>query len=436
MTTTYLPDAPLHQIRVHGNNPRRDLGDLTELTASITAKGILEPLVLAPINGVEWLLIAGHRRHAAAKAAGLTTAPALVHDDLDTPTKQLEAMLIENTQRTDLTPVEEAQAYQALLDFGSTIPKVAKATGRAVKTVKGRLALTKLPETTLARIHNGQISLEDANTLTEFAGTPEYAALVRDVGGSNFGWAVQRARENTHRSQAHETALAWARAHDDWTIAPSVGSDHERVASSWNPPVKMAEFLSTLTGPHTVTDGTIGGTWGIFTQATPTEPGDDADAGDSPAWRHKETPEGKVAREAREQLAADAQTAREVRATWLTARTRQLVLTTDERTAVLRLLLTEYAVNGWAAPESFALAGAPFPDDDPDGRPDEDAMPAWIAGLTENETWRALVAIAFDVTRSGSEHQTHDHVEAIQVAIALGYTPSPVEVQLLEQATP
>lgn len=56
MTTTYLPHAPLHQIRVHGNNPRRDLGDLTELTASITAKGILEPLVLAPINGEVQLL--------------------------------------------------------------------------------------------------------------------------------------------------------------------------------------------------------------------------------------------------------------------------------------------------------------------------------------------------------------------------------------------
>lgn len=356
MTTTYLPDAPLHQIRVHGNNPRRDLGDLTELTASITAKGILEPLVLAPINGVEWLLIAGHRRHAAAKAAGLTTAPALVHDDLDTPTKQLEAMLIENTQRTDLTPVEEAQAYQALLDFGSTIPKVAKATGRAVKTVKGRLALTKLPETTLTRIHNGQISLEDANTLTEFAGTPEYKTLVRDVGTSQFKYTVERIRAARKAAEVADVVKAHA-TEQGWPTVTSWLQAGDKVIDQY--PTKtvanVTKALADLVGPHVLLL-TNYGSWSVCTPRT--EQDDDAPTDTSgstaAAWDNSE-----AARAEREHRRAEAEIARTVRVNFLTGRLEHLILTPAERLALLRLLLTRRLEDGDYVNADLALGGLP-----------------------------------------------------------------------------
>ena len=74
MTTTYQPEIPVHQIREHGANPRRQVGDITDLTASIKAHGLLEPLVVAPLNGAEYRLIAGHRRLAALREASIDTA--------------------------------------------------------------------------------------------------------------------------------------------------------------------------------------------------------------------------------------------------------------------------------------------------------------------------------------------------------------------------
>ena len=95
MTTTYLPDVPVETIRPHGATPRRAVGNVDDLAASIKAHGLLEPLVVAPINGSEYRLIAGHRRLAAAKQAGIRAVPALLREDLDTPPAQLEAMLVD-----------------------------------------------------------------------------------------------------------------------------------------------------------------------------------------------------------------------------------------------------------------------------------------------------------------------------------------------------
>ena len=200
MTTTLL-DVDVDKITPNPANPRNHVGDVTELADSIRALGILEPLVIAPGN----VLIAGHRRLAAARAAGLTTVPALLRDDLDTPARQIEAMLVENVQRTDLTVMEEAHAYQALLDFdGYTPAKVAKATGRGLKTVKGRIKLTKLPTAATERLDSGEISLADAETLLTFLDDPEaYKKVAAALGTRDFRWVVENLRATMKRRAQH-----------------------------------------------------------------------------------------------------------------------------------------------------------------------------------------------------------------------------------------
>lgn len=137
---------PLSRVLPHGKNPRTNLEKIDELTESIKAQGVLEPLIVAPLNGTQYTIIAGHRRREAAKKAGLLNVPCWIREDLDTPDKQLAAMLVENTQRVDLTPIEEADAYAQLVAFpGWNQAKAAKATGRDAKTVKARIAIAKLP---------------------------------------------------------------------------------------------------------------------------------------------------------------------------------------------------------------------------------------------------------------------------------------------------
>ena len=207
---TTLVDVALTDITANPANPRLNVGDVTELTDSIKALGILEPLIVAENTDGTYVLIAGHRRHAAATAAGLTQVPCLLRGDLDTPAKQIEAMLVENVQRSDLTVVEEGRAYQALLEFpGYTQKKIAKATGRSAATVKGRIALTKLPAKTTARIDAGEITIHDAEKLIPFIDDKDvYKRLSGALGTNNFGYELARAQRNRKAKAEFEKEIA------------------------------------------------------------------------------------------------------------------------------------------------------------------------------------------------------------------------------------
>lgn len=117
MTTVY--SISVADIRPHPNNPRQDLGDLTELADSIRSQGVLQPITVAPDPGnpTGYVCLLGHRRHAASLVAGQQLIPAMVRTDLSA-SQQLVAMGVENVQRSDLTPVEEATWLQGLLDLG------------------------------------------------------------------------------------------------------------------------------------------------------------------------------------------------------------------------------------------------------------------------------------------------------------------------------
>ncbi|MDE9364560.1 ParB/RepB/Spo0J family partition protein [Luteipulveratus sp. YIM 133132] len=186
-------------VRPHPKNPRHQLGDLTDLTASIKQQGVIEPLVVEPVedpkpNRPRYQLISGHRRLAAAKRAKVKTVPVIVRDPHDLG-EQIESMLVENLQRADLTVVEEGDAYQALLDLPGgayTQAKIAQRVGRSKKTVAERVKVAKLPESARDRILSGQLTLEDGVAVAEFAG--DTAALERiEKAAASGSWSLRHA---------------------------------------------------------------------------------------------------------------------------------------------------------------------------------------------------------------------------------------------------
>ena len=221
MSTTNRID-PIQMINVdridpHPLNPRHDLGDLADLVKSIKAQGIRQNLLLVP-NGTSdttdedgkirhatrYTVVIGHRRLAAAKIAKLDQVPVSIDRNLD-EAQQLELMLVENLQRTDLTPIEEGEGFQGLLNLGVSEAGIAKAIGIGAKTIKGRLQLLTLPEVARFRIHNGQGSLVDAVALEGFADDPALQAeLAEFLGTVNFAVKVQAAKDRRRRYAAQQ----------------------------------------------------------------------------------------------------------------------------------------------------------------------------------------------------------------------------------------
>jgi ParB/RepB/Spo0J family partition protein len=201
MTATF-ERIKVDRIQSHDRNVRRDLGDLGELAASIKAQGLLQPLVVAPIpltNEAQehvtlpvdrYVIVAGHRRHAAAIKAGIESVPCIVRDDLDTPAKVLEAMVVENVMRSDLTVMEEADAYQQLELLGVKETAIAKATGRSRKTVHERLLLASLPTERRQQYEAGRLSLdgavECARLRQKYADDTEILTLIDGAGTYGF----------------------------------------------------------------------------------------------------------------------------------------------------------------------------------------------------------------------------------------------------------
>jgi len=233
MSTTLLELKP-SQIKPHKTNVRRDVGDVTELAASIKEKGLLEPLIVVPgedgydvderggVTG-SFVLIAGHRRHAAGKKAKVKTLPCIVRADLaQDPKGQIELMLVENLQRTDLSPVEEAEAYQMLLTFpGYTQTKIAQTTGRAIATVRGRLKLAGLPKSALEKVHAGQIPLVQADALVGFQDDPAtFKRLAGVAGTDSFTRALDDATRQRKAQRAAERLRKKLEAEGVRVIAP------------------------------------------------------------------------------------------------------------------------------------------------------------------------------------------------------------------------
>lgn len=207
-----MPDFalyPIEKVAPHPNNVRRVAKASPEMIDSVRSQGILEPVILGPEgpDGVRFL-IAGNVRHHAAVEAGLTVLPAVLRDDLATEAQQVEAMLVENLHRTDLTAVEEADAYEQLQLFGMDVAAIAAATGRSKATVKNRLKLVDLPESARAKVHEGQATIADAEALLAFTDSPDVQAeLTEMLGRKDFAWMVQNKRDALKRRTRNEKKI-------------------------------------------------------------------------------------------------------------------------------------------------------------------------------------------------------------------------------------
>ena len=154
----------VEQIVPAGYQPRHtfEAGALAELAQSIRDKGVLQPLLVRP-KGEGFEIVAGERRWRAAQLAGLSEVPVVIRDLGDR--EALEIAIVENLQREDLGPLEEARAYQALLDQGHTQEGVAQAVGKGRSTVANALRLLSLPGTALHALEAGEISAGHARAI-------------------------------------------------------------------------------------------------------------------------------------------------------------------------------------------------------------------------------------------------------------------------------
>jgi len=171
-----LREVPLTAITANRFQPRQEFDDeqLSSLTASIRELGVLQPILVRPLDGADdtFELIAGERRLRAAKRAGLVTIPVLVRGEV-TDQGSLEQALVENLQRSDLNSIEEAEAYQRLIDeFGLTHDEAATRVGKSRAAVTNTLRLLQLPRGVQSSLREGAISAGHGRALL---GTPDRA---------------------------------------------------------------------------------------------------------------------------------------------------------------------------------------------------------------------------------------------------------------------
>ena len=162
-----LAQIPLDRIAANPYQPRKafDEKSIDELTRSVREHGIVQPLVVSRTSDNRYRLIAGERRFRAALKAGLQSVPAVIKD-LQQESDALQIALIENIQREDLNPIEEANAYHQLHDdFGLTQDEISRRVGKERSTVANFLRLLKLPEPVKQLLASGQLTMGHARAL-------------------------------------------------------------------------------------------------------------------------------------------------------------------------------------------------------------------------------------------------------------------------------
>lgn len=167
----------LDKLDPNPEQPRVEIGDLTELTSSIREKGVLEPLLVKPsrLSG-RWMIIAGERRWRAAREAGLREVPCIEMDVDDRAVAEIA--LIENLQRKDLTAWEEADGLRALCErFGYTHEQVARKVGKSRSTVTEALSVAALPEAVRERCRRADINSK--SLLLQIVRQPDEEAMER-----------------------------------------------------------------------------------------------------------------------------------------------------------------------------------------------------------------------------------------------------------------
>src|SRR5918998_5049628 len=195
---TGLREIPTELVSPNPNQPRRDFDDdaLLALAESVKARGILQPVVVRPLPGGKYELIAGERRLRAAVVAGLGVVPAVVRDTDES--ERLELALIENMARQDLNAIEEARACATLVDdLGLSKEEVGQRVGRSRVAISNMIRMLELPDEVLAMIERAELSAGHGRALLMCHDHGERLRLARRA--REEGWSVRvtedRARE-------------------------------------------------------------------------------------------------------------------------------------------------------------------------------------------------------------------------------------------------
>lgn len=217
---TYIPIRQLHP---HPDNPRKELGDLSELAASIKENGVYQNLTVIPghylgsreyiqkcvdeggdasaaaaawtpkalWSSEEYTIIIGHRRTAAAQQAGLYELPCVIVE-MD-EREQMQTMMIENMQRSDLTVYEQAQGFQMMMDFGQTVEQIANKSGFSQSTVRRRIKLLELNHDSFQKAEKRGATLADFAQLDKIEDLDVRNEVLETIGTQNFNRAMQDA---------------------------------------------------------------------------------------------------------------------------------------------------------------------------------------------------------------------------------------------------
>lgn len=193
-------------IRPHPDNPRKNLGDLSELVASIKVHGVLQNLTVVPMEGEpgEYMTLIGHRRYAAGTQAKVKEFPCQIKEGL-TKREQVSIMLEENMQRNDLTIIEQAQGFQMMLDLGETEESIAEKTGFSKTTIKHRLNIAKLDQEELKKKEEDgcfQMTLKDLYELERIEDVEIRNKILKEAKDSReLVWKAQNAVKEAEKAK-------------------------------------------------------------------------------------------------------------------------------------------------------------------------------------------------------------------------------------------
>lgn len=248
MSDKEIVKIAVENIYQHPDNPRKDLGDLSELSESIKKKGVMQNLTVIPGHWdekMEWhedgyTLIIGHRRCAAAKIAGLEELPCMIADNMSKK-EQISTMLEENMQRNDLTIYEQAQGFQMMFDLGETEVGIAEKTGFSRTTVRHRLNIAKLNQKVLRakeKDEGYQMSLTDLYELEKIPDVKTRNKILKESTSSNN--LAQRARTAYEEIKRREHEKAYIKLCKAEGIKPAPeGAENEQYGGKWE---KVKEF--------------------------------------------------------------------------------------------------------------------------------------------------------------------------------------------------
>ncbi len=172
----------LHEIEPNRDQPRKEFDEtaLSELAESISTHGIIQPLLVRPIPDGGYQLVAGERRWRAARTAGLTEVPVIIKEI--TESEIMELALVENLQREDLNPIEEAEGMQSLVDtYGMTQEEVAQKVGKSRPNVANTMRLLALPKSVIDLVRDGEISAGHARALLSLSDDDKIKELAAEI---------------------------------------------------------------------------------------------------------------------------------------------------------------------------------------------------------------------------------------------------------------